>query len=114
MARTDFQLTVDDQAADVRSLMCHFQQDPYPGGLTYQLIVRDKDAISAARNEFGLGTHEHPDQLKQLSFLSYLFAIIGMKCGRAELRFWANTVDNLELSQNLLVLKGACSSHVSA
>jgi len=112
LANSDFVLIINDQEADVRSLMCHFQQEPYPGGLIYRLAIRNKEVISAARKEFGLGTHYHPDQSKQLSFLSYLFPMIAKKCGRIEFRFWANTIDDLELSKDVLVLKGVCSPHV--
>jgi hypothetical protein len=81
MASNDFSLTVDGEDVDVRSLMSHFQKDPYPGGQTYQLTIRDTDVISAARKEFGLGTDREPDTSKQISFLSYLFPMIGMTCG---------------------------------
>jgi hypothetical protein len=112
MADTNFLLIIDNEEADVRSLMCHFQQDPYPGGRTYSLTIRDKDIISAAKKQFGPGL-QHPEQTKQSSFLSYLYPMIGMKCGRIEQRFWANTVNDLDLCEDVLVIKGICSPHIS-
>ncbi len=109
MASNDFSLTVDGEDVDVRSLMSHFQNDPYPGGRTYQLTIRDTDVISAARKEFGLGTDREPDTSKQITFLSYLFPMIGMKCGRSDLRYLANTIDEIQVSETALFLKGVCS-----
>jgi len=114
MPNADFLLNVQGKSADVRSLMCHFQQDPHPGGLTYELTIRDSDTIREAGKQFGLGKHQRLDSRKQSSFLSYLFPMIGLKCGRSEFRFWANTIDELELSADTLILKGVCSPYVSA
>jgi len=114
MPNTDFLLNVQGEMADVRSLMCHFQQDPHPGGLTYELTIRDADTIIEAGKQFGLGNHHRLDNRKQSSFLSYLFSMIELKCGRSEFRFWANTIDELELAGNTLILKGVCSRHVPA
>jgi hypothetical protein len=114
MPNTDFLLNVQGENADVRSLMCHFQQDPHPGGQTYELTIRDSDTITEARKQFGSGKHHRLDSRKQSSFLSYLFPMIGLKCGRSEFRFWANTIEELELSEDTLILKGVCSTHVSA
>jgi hypothetical protein len=109
----DFLLNVEGQSADVRSLMCHFQGDPYPGGLTYQLTIRDADVMAESKKRFGTGKHRRLDSQKQSSFLSYLFPIIGLKCGRSEFQYWANTIDELDLSEDALILKGVCSPHVS-
>jgi hypothetical protein len=114
MPSTDFLLNVEGESADVRSLMCHFQQDPYPSGLAYELAIRDGDVIAEGKKQFGLGRHQQPDSNKQSSFLSYLFPMIGLKCGRNEPRFWANTIDELELKADMLILKGVCSRHVSS
>src|SRR5947209_5169376 len=109
MPSTDFLLTIDGESADVRSLMCHFQQDAYPGGLAYKLTIRDGDVIAEARKQFRPGKHRQIDSVKQSSFLSYLFPMVGLKCGRSEFRFWANTIDEIELSEDTLILKGFCS-----
>jgi hypothetical protein len=113
MTNSDFVLKVGGQSADVRALMCHFQQDPHPGGLSYQLTIIDRDLVAEAKRQFGLGTHRQIDSRKQSTFLSYLFPMIGLKCGRIQLRFWANTIDEVELSEDAFTLKGACSPHVS-
>jgi hypothetical protein len=109
MANSDFLLTVDGETADVRSLMCHFQNEPYPGGRMYQLIIRDTDVLSTAKKEFGLGTHREPAGSRQTNFLSYLFPMIGMKCGRSDLRFWANTIAEINVSEDKVLMKGVCS-----
>jgi hypothetical protein len=109
MANRDFLLTVDGEAADVCSLMCHFQNEPYPGGRMYQLIIRDTDVLSTAKKEFGLGTHREPDASRQTKLLSYLFPMIGMKCGRSDLRFWANTIAEIDVSEDKVLMKGICS-----
>jgi len=111
MPSPDFLLDVDGQSADVRSLMCHFQGDPYPGGLTYQLTIRDAEVISEGKKQFGIGKHRRLDSQKQSGFLSYLFPMIGLKCGRSAFQFWANTIDELDLSEHTLILKGVCSPH---
>ncbi len=114
MPSTDFLLNVEGESADVRSLMCHFQQNPHPGGLAYELTIRDGDVIAEGKKQFGLGKHRQLDSHKQSGFLSYLFPMIGLKCGRNEPQFWANTIDEFELLGDTLILKGVCSRHVSA
>jgi hypothetical protein len=112
MPTTDFSLIVDGAPADVRALMCHFQQDPYPAGKRYQLRIRDTDVLSEAKKQFGVGARGNLERSKQSSFLTYLFPMIAMKCGQVALQFWANTIDRLEISDDELVLNGACSPHV--
>ena len=109
MTSTDFLLSVGGENVDVRTLMCHFQENPRPGGLTYQLAIRDVDVIAEAKKQFGLGKSQRVDGQKQSGFLTFLFPMIGLKCGRNKFRFWANTIDEVELSEDNLILKGVCS-----
>ena len=76
--------------------------------------IRDRDVIAEGMKQFATGKHRGLDSQKQASFLSYLFPMIGLKCGRSEFRFWANTIDEFDLSEDMLVLKGVCSPHVAA
>ncbi len=113
MPSSDFLLNVQGESVDARLLMCHFQDAQYPGGFKYQLTIRDMDVIAEGKKQFGSGKHRGLDSQKQSNFLSYLFPMIGLKCGRSEFRFWANTIDELDLSEDTLILKGVCSPHVS-
>jgi hypothetical protein len=108
-----FTLSVEGKSADARSLMCHFQAEPHPGGLQYRLAIHDGDVITEGTKLFGLGKHHRLESRKQSSFLSYLFPMIGLKCGRSKFQFWANTIDEVELSENVLILRGVCSRNVS-
>jgi hypothetical protein len=114
MENPSFLFTVDGAEADVRSLMCHFQKDPYPGGIYYSLSICDIDVISVTKDRFGVGHHQGIDEAKQSSFLAYLGPMISMKCGRINLCFWANTIEELEVLGDAPLLKGVCSPHVQS
>jgi hypothetical protein len=113
MTDSDFLLTIDGEAADARRLECHFQGDPFPGGHCYELIIHDKDTIDYAKKEFGIGIHRQISDFKSISLLSFLGGMKSIKIGRENPpQFWANTIDDLEVSDDRVVLKGVCSPHV--
>lgn len=105
MADTNFLLTGAGEVSDVRSLMTKFQLSTYPGGLMYELIIRDPDIHSEAMRVFGTGKHLRPEAPKQSRFLSYLFPIIGLKCGRVGIKFWANSIEEIEVANEQIFLK---------
>jgi hypothetical protein len=109
-----FQLTVDGQATDARRLECHFQSDPYPGGCRYELTIADAETVAYAKKEFGNGIHRHIGDDESRKFLSFLGGMKQIRIGRENPpQFWANTIDNLEISEDKLALNGICSPHVS-
>jgi hypothetical protein len=106
-----FELNVDGQAADARRLECHFQSDPFPGGHRYELTITDAETLAYAKKEFGNGVHQI-DEIKSRNFLSFLDGMKQIKIGRENPpQFWANSIDNLEISEGQLLLKGICSAH---
>jgi hypothetical protein len=108
-----FQLKVDGRAADARRLECHFQTNPYPGGHHYELAISDADTLAYAKTEFGHGIHRRIGELKSRKVLSFLDGMKPIKIGRENPpQFWANSIDDLELSDERLVLRGVCSPHV--
>ncbi len=108
-----FELEIDGQAVDARRLECHFQSDPFPGDHRYELTITDAQTIAYAEKEFGNGVHQISES-KSRSFLSFLGGIKQVKIGRENPpQFWANTIDDLELSDEKLVLKGVCSPHIN-
>jgi hypothetical protein len=108
-----FELKVDGQAADARRLECHFQSDPYPGGHHYELTISDVETIAYAKKGFGNGIHREIGEPESRDFLSFLDGIKQIKIGRENPpQFWANTIDDLEVFDDKLVLKGVCSPHI--
>ena len=106
-----FELKVDGQAADARRLECHFQSDPFPGGHRYELTITDAETIAYAKKEFGNGVHQI-GEVKSRNCLSFLSGIIQIKIGRENPpQFWANTIANIEVSDDKLALNGICSPH---
>jgi hypothetical protein len=60
-----------------------------------------------------MGIHRQIGELRSRRFLSFLDGMKQIKIGRENPpQFWANTIDDLELSDDKLVLKGVCSPHV--
>ena len=113
MTDSDFILTIDGNAADARRLECHFQDDPFPGGHRYELIIHDKDVIDYAKKKFGIGAGQSVGSFDGRGFFGFLGGMKSIKIGRENPpQFWANTIDDLELSDDKLVLKGVCSPHV--
>jgi|ERR1043165_2886348 hypothetical protein len=115
MTKRSFALKVDGQSADPRRLECQFQSHPYPGGHRYELIIADGETVRHAREVFGAGTHRSLGHNQCRTFLSFLGGMKTIKIGRENPpQFWVNTIDEVELSEDTLVLKGVCSHHVSA
>jgi hypothetical protein len=113
MANSTFALKVDGENVDARRLECHFQSAPHPGGHRYELIISDAETLSYAKKEFGFGFHREIGNIKSRNFLSFLGGMKPIKIGRENPpQFWANTVDDIEISDDKLVLKGVCSPHV--
>lgn len=106
-----FELKVDGQVADARRLECHFQSDPFPGGHRYELTITDAETIAYAKKEFGNGVHQI-DEVKSRNLLSFLGGMKQIKIGRENPpQFWANTIADVEVSDDKLELKGICSPH---
>jgi len=115
MAELFFKLDVDGQNADPRKLECQFQNDPYPGGHRYELIIGESETVAHARKIFGAGIHRNPADNQCRNFLSFLGGMKAIKIGRENPpQFWVNTIDEVDLSEDILLLKGVCSRHVSA
>jgi hypothetical protein len=109
-----FELKVDGQIVDPRQLECHFQSDPYPGGCHYALAISDTETIAHAKKEFGGGIHREIDKSKSCNFLSFLDGIKQIKIGRENPpKFWANTIDDFEVLDDKLLVKGVCSPHLA-
>ncbi len=108
-----FALKVDGEPVNAGRLECHFQSGPYPGGHHYELIIADAETLAYAKKEFGIGIHRQIGDCKSSGFLSFLGGMKPIKIGRENPpQLWANTIDNLEVSDEKLVLKGVCSPHV--
>jgi hypothetical protein len=113
MPSSDFLLTVDGKSLDARRLECHFQEDPYPGGHHYELIIHDMETIAYAKKEFGIGARQRVKNGRL--FFGFLGGMKSIKVGRENPPlFWANTIDEIEVSDDKVVLKGVCSPHVVA
>lgn len=107
-----FELKVDGQAADARRLECHFQSDPFPGGHRYELTITDAETLAYAKRDFGNGVHQI-GEVKSRNLLSFLDGMKQIKIGRENPpQFWANTIADIEVSDDKLVLNGTCSPHV--
>jgi hypothetical protein len=79
------------------------------------LITADGETVAYAKKLFGAGNHRSPDDNRCRNFLSFLGGMKAIKVGRENPPlFWANTIDEIELSEDSLILKGVCSPHVSA
>lgn len=112
MTRSTFILYIDGKSSDIRSILCHHQQDPYPGGLLYELSISDSDILTRALEVFGSGVNQGIGEHAQISFLSYLDSVIGLKRGRADIRFWLNTIDEIAVVADSIIVKGICSPQV--
>jgi hypothetical protein len=114
MPSADIELTVDGQIEDARSVMCHHQSDPYPGGHHYRLAVHDPDVVEAAKKNLGIGVNLKFSEIESRLFLSLLYSHISLKLGRdLPFRYWLNTIDQFDVAENGIVLQGICSRHLA-
>lgn len=109
---TMIQLLVDDEPVDVTRMEMHFQEDPWPGGSTYCLQIRDEDVIGAIRSRFDLGTYTQLGG-DEVSFVFMRVRLtVSLKYSRSAPHFWANSVHVMRVAEDEITLRGTCSPHV--
>ena len=102
---------VDGQPLYPGELYMHSRDEPYPRGFLYSLVLRDPVLISMVRDQYSCGRHGPLTRSQASSAFLGLSYLISAKYGREHIRFWANTIDELVVSENEVVMRGLCSPH---
>jgi hypothetical protein len=113
---TAIEVLVEGRPVDIASIFFHFQQDPYPGGLTYSLRAKDPNvsAFIEPLEQENLGK----DQRRMMLSLGALRTSLGFtpdglaRLRSAPLLYWANTVDEFFLNGDEVFVRGVASPHV--
>ena len=54
----DFQAFVNDKPADISLFMFHYQDNPFPGGLSYCIHVRDPETVADLHQKYPVGMYD--------------------------------------------------------
>jgi hypothetical protein len=106
-------VNVDGKAIDPRQLEMHQQDDPFPGGSRYTLCIDDLELAKVVALDFPQTIQQALPQAQAGSLFNLLRPYISQRIGRLKPLFWANTVDGLKITDNIVELSGVCSPHVS-
>lgn len=106
-------VTVHGNAIDPGQLEMHQQDDPFPGGCRYTLRIVDPELVQIVAVDFPQDTHQVLTPSQTIDLFNLLRPYISLKLGRRRPLFWANTVNELKITDNTLELSGVCSPHVS-
>lgn len=101
--------------------MFHHQDDPYPGGMRYQLRISDPEIVSRLEQKYGIGVRANLDQRNTSSIFGAVNIAISFKLIAAHrikyangIGTWINTIQRMEVSPTQVVLFGECSPHVGS
>lgn len=107
---------VNGQPADVAQLQFEAQDDPYPGGLTYEIRVEDGEFAAFLGGQFTGGSYERLDTGEANSVFMglQLLRMQHVQSGApTSTTFVLNTVDRLILNGSKIELRGVASPAVS-
>lgn len=107
------EVTVDEKAIEPGQLEMHYQAEPFPGGSTYRIVIRDTDLTQTLWTSFG-NWQGKPLPMQQAAHLFNLLRMyVSLKFTKATPSYWANTVETFNLSNDIVEVAGACSPHVA-
>jgi len=90
------------------------QKVPFPGGHNYELRLSNPQLLIAFRARFGSGVHLKPSREDGAWVFSLLrWATVADRREQVA-KYFANTIDVLEISETELLVRGECSDVVSA
>jgi hypothetical protein len=106
-------VTVDGNSIDPGQLEMHQQNDPFPGGCRYTLRIVDPELAQVVALDFPQAIQQVLTPSQMVDLFNLLRPYVSLKLGRRKSLFWANTVDELKITDNSVELSGVCSPHVS-
>jgi|GEM_PF-5590237 len=113
----DYELSVDGSPGSLHETMFHQQEQPFPGGLTYRLTIRNRDGIEQLRKRFGEGIQRHLSAVDESFVLGYVNLLVSLELRTTRyahgIKHWINNIQQLDVQQDQVVLTGECSHHIS-
>jgi hypothetical protein len=111
-----FHATVNGSEVSIGSFMYLYQDDPFPGGLTYEIVVADPSLFDHFSDYFQSRGTENLGR----SEAGHVFRSINIEVSTKipdeklhnPIRFWANTIDRVTFGPNCFSITGICSPHV--
>jgi hypothetical protein len=110
-----FEAFVDGEPVSISVMFYHYQQDPFPGGKRYRVVMNDREWARIFRENAFAGTSGKPSEKDQNSILGLFFDAVSMHLKEnfaKDVRYFANDVGLLEVTEERVVLEGTCSDRV--
>jgi hypothetical protein len=110
-----FYSTVGGEDVSIGCFMFHFQEDPYPGGLSYKIVILEPELVQELREYFQSRSAENLGW----SDTGHVFRAINLAVSAKypyekqanRIRFWANTIESITFGEGRVVISGICSPH---
>ena len=116
------ELLVDGSPIELWSVMFHYQEDPFPGGLIYEIRAQDPGLLIILEPENVEGER---GPLSRREVDSVFMALEGFRSLRAlndpaerekaqsrTLKYWFNTIERMTIRAGDIFLRGVASPHV--
>ncbi len=113
----EYELLVDGIPEDPAMVMFHQQEQPFPGGRSYRMSIRNREGIDAVRQKYADGVHDHLGTVDVSFVLGYVNLLLSFELNTARfargIRVWINNIQRMEVQLGEVQLMGECSDHVS-
>jgi hypothetical protein len=106
------EILIDGMPIEAGQLELHQQSQPHPGGRRYRIRSTDKEITQLIYRRYPTPVAMPLEPSSTSSLFNLLRYYISRNYGRSKPLFWANTIDQLEVSPDVLELAGVCSPHV--
>lgn len=108
-----FRLFVQSNPQDVRNAVLHYQDAPYPGGLTFLMEINEPDILIPIVKKFDYGKRPKLARSEACWVFMLLDSVLGLKRLRGDPKFWLNNITGMEVTKDAVSIQGICSPHVS-
>jgi hypothetical protein len=106
---------VNGKEVGIGCFMFLCQEDPHPGGLTYEFVIQDAELVEELAQYF----HSKIAEKLGWSDTGHVFRAINLAVSvkyphekqANRIRFWANTIERITFGQGRAVIAGICSPH---
>lgn len=107
-----FTISVDGKHVDPGAFGFHAQQQPYPGGGNFKLLITDPNVVAMFSKHFGEGDVREMPQSTCNHVFNLIRLALDLSCVRHEFQYWGNSIQSMSISSDRVAISGVCSPHM--
>ncbi len=104
-------IMIDGNAIDLRNCFFHAQEKAWPGGLYYEMRIKDRDILTGINIEYQDRKEQIFDIQRTNWLFNYISGVLSLKWGKGPPQYWLNTISSMNVNQEEIVMRGCCSMH---